>query len=114
MSSSESESSDSSTQKCHECGDSSLDSECCECNDVFCYRCTETCKYCNNDFCNDCDALQYVPSEKNVEFEDKRQRQFCKRCIRDHYDEIAPWDNGDSDSSSESENENENENENGN
>lgn len=102
MSSSESESdsSDSSTQKfCFECGDSSLDSECLLCDRLFCYRCIETCRYCNNNFCNSCDSLQYIPSEKNVEFEDKRQRQFCKSCIKQHYTEIAPWDNGDSSSS---------------
>tara|TARA_B110000008_G_C16956898_1_gene558574 strand:+ start:626 stop:958 length:333 start_codon:yes stop_codon:yes gene_type:complete len=108
MSSSESDSSDDSTQKnCFECGDSSLDSDCALCDNLFCYRCTETCRYCNNNFCNSCDSLQYIPSEKNVEFEDKRQRQFCKNCINQHYTEIAPWDNGDSDSSSQSESENE-------
>ena len=99
MSSSESESS--MEEKCHECGDSSLDSECTLCDNVFCYRCVETCRYCINNFCNSCDSLTYIPSEKNVEYEDKRQRQFCINCINEHYDEIAPWDNKES---SESEN----------
>ncbi len=97
MSSSESESSDSSSQKCNECNSNEISVECNDCGDYFCDDCSGKCNFCDFDFCNNCDELQYISSTGNEEdYPNDLERMFCGRCIKYHYDEIAPWDNDDS------------------
>lgn len=94
---SESESSDSSTQKCFDCNINSVSVECNDCTQNFCDDCTNKCNFCDNDYCNECDELQYISSTgKEDDYPSDLNRMFCSRCIDYNYEEIAPWDNDDS------------------